>query len=113
MRNFESPRSDLRLGEVALNTPGVMAEAACFHAQQSAEKALKGLLSLRRIAFPRTHAIDVLLDLLKNAGTVIPPDGDEALTLSQYAVEARYPGNVEPIDRDEAKKAFAPFRQGS
>lgn len=39
---LQRARSDLRLGEIALDTPGVMLEDACFHAQQSAEKALKG-----------------------------------------------------------------------
>jgi HEPN domain-containing protein len=103
---LQRARSDLRLGEVALNTPDVMFEDACFHAQQSAEKALKGLLSQRNIPFPRTPAIEVLLDLLKNAGTDIPLEIDEAFTLTQYAVETRYPGHTEPIDKDEAQKAL-------
>lgn len=38
-------RSDLQLGQVAVKTPGVLPEDACFHAQQCSEKALKGLLS--------------------------------------------------------------------
>ncbi len=99
-------RSDLLLGEVALNTSGVMVEDACFHAQQSTEKALKGLLAHRNIAFPRTHAIELLLDLLKKAGLDIPPAIDEAYILTQYAVENRYPGIIEPLDKDEAKKAL-------
>ena len=83
-----------------------MLEDACFHAQQSVEKALKGLLSQRSIIFPRTHVIEVLLDLLKNASIIIPPDVDEAFTLTQYAVETRYPGNTEPIDISEARNAL-------
>jgi HEPN domain-containing protein len=99
-------RSDLRLGEVALNTPGVMVEDSCFHAQQCAEKALKALLSYLNIPFPRTHAIDVLLDLLAKAGVDIPSRIDEAFTLTQYAVQTRYPGEWETIDREEAEKAI-------
>ena len=49
---LERARSDLQLGRVALNTPGVMLEDACFHAQQCAEKSLKGLLTYLDIAFP-------------------------------------------------------------
>jgi HEPN domain-containing protein len=99
-------RSDLRLGEIALNTPDVMVEDACFHAQQCAEKALKALLSYLNIPFPRTHAIDVLLDLLAKAGVDIPSRIDEAFTLTQYAVQTRYPGEWETIDREEAEKAI-------
>ena len=90
---IQRARSDLRLGEVALNTPGVMLEDACFHAQQSAEKALKGLLSHLNIAFPKTHAIDVLLDMRTNAGVDVPASIDEASALAQYAVQTRYPAN--------------------
>ncbi len=98
--------SDLRLGEVALNTPDVMVEDACFHGQQCAEKALKALLSYLNIPFPPTHAIDVLLDLLAKSGVDIPSRIDEAFTLTQYAVQTRYPGEWETIDREEAEKAI-------
>ena len=99
-------QSDLRLGEIALNTPDVMLEDACFHAQQCAEKSLKGVLSYLNIPFPRTHAIDVLLDLLNNSGVVIPDKIDEAFALTQYAVQTRYPGEWEPVDKDEAVRAI-------
>jgi HEPN domain-containing protein len=48
---LQRARSDLALGEAALQTPGVLPEDACFHAQQCAEKALKGLLSDRGIPY--------------------------------------------------------------
>jgi HEPN domain-containing protein len=67
---------------------------------------LKGLLLHLSIAFPRTHAIELLLDLLKNAGSEIPPRIDEAFILTQYAVETRYPGSIEPVERNEAKRAL-------
>ena len=62
---MEHARSDLQLGRVALRTKGVLPEDACFHAQQCTEKALKGLLTYLSIPFPHTHALEVLLDLLK------------------------------------------------
>jgi HEPN domain-containing protein len=103
---LQRARSDFHLGEAALHTPGVMLEDACFHAQQCAEKALKALLLHQGINFPRTHAIDLLLDLLKNAGVTVPPDIDEAFVLTDYAVEARYPGYGAPIHIDGAKQAL-------
>ena len=99
-------RSDLALGEAALQTPGVLPEDACFHAQQCADKALKGLLSDRGIPFPRTHVLEVLLDLLKAHSVHVPDNVDEAFALSQYAVQTRCPGDWEPVTRQEAKLAL-------
>lgn len=103
---LQRAHSDLALGKAALATPGVMLEDACFHAQQCAEKALKGLLSFLEIDFPHTHAIEVLLDLLKNKGVAVPEDIDDAFELSQYAVQSRYPGAWEPVTRVEADRAL-------
>ncbi len=99
-------RSDLLLAKTALKTRGVLPEDACFHAQQCAEKALKAYLLHLGISFPRTHALEVLLDLLKNAGVTIPPDVDDSYQLSQYAVLTRYPGEWEPVTRSEANWAL-------
>jgi HEPN domain-containing protein len=99
-------RSDLNLGRVALGTRGVLPEDACYHAQQCAEKALKGLLTARGIVFQRTHVIETLLDLLKANGLVVPNNVDEAFELTQYAVQTRYPGEWEPVTKTEAQQAL-------
>ena len=103
---LQRARSDLQLGRAALRAKGVMPEDACFHAQQCAEKALKALLLHREIAFPKTHTIEVLLDLLKTSGLTIPEGVDEALELSDYAVQTRYPGEWEPLTKAEAQHAL-------
>ena len=103
---LQRARSDLQLGRAALNTAGVLPEDACFHAQQCAEKALKALLLQRQIPYPRTHAIEVLLDLLKIQGEPVPENVDEALILTEYAVQTRYPGEWEPVTKKEAQKAL-------
>ena len=103
---LQRARSDLNLGKVALRTRGVLPEDACFHAQQCAEKALKALLLSLGQPFPRTHAIEVLLDLLKTHGFDIPDSVDKAFELSQYAVQTRYPGDWEPVTKKEATAAL-------
>jgi HEPN domain-containing protein len=103
---LQRARSDLQLGRAALNTRGVMPEDAAFHGQQCAEKALKALLLHREISFPKTHAIEVLLDLLKTQGVIVPKGVDEAFELSEYAVQTRYPGEWEPVTKAEARKAM-------
>ena len=103
---LQRARSDLQLGRAALDAEGVMPEDAAFHAQQCAEKALKALLLHQGITFPRAHAIEVLLDLLKAKGTKVPKGVDEAFELSEYAVQTRYPGEWEPVRKPEARRAI-------
>lgn len=94
------------MGKAALIKPGVLPEDACFHAQQCAEKALKALLLLRQISYPRTHSIEVLLDILKLKGEHVPENVDETFILTEYAVQTRYPGEWEPVTQKEAGEAL-------
>jgi len=93
------------MGRAALNARGVLPEDAAFHAQQCAEKALKALLLQRGISFPKTHAVEVLLDLLKPRGAEIPKSVDGAFELSEYAVQTRCPGGWESVSKTEARGA--------
>lgn len=58
------------------------------------------------VDFPRTHAIEVLLDLIKTQGMEVPEGVDRAFELSQYAVQTRYPGEWEPVKKKEARGAL-------
>lgn len=98
--------SSLKLGKAGLRASGVLPEDVCFHAQQSAERALKGLLTYLAIQHPRTHALDVLLDLLKVRNIQVPDSVDEAFELTQYAVQTRCPGEWEPVTKAEARHAL-------
>ena len=98
--------SDLALGQVASRVPEALPEDACFHAQQCAEKALKALLVHEKKPFPRTHVLEYLLDLLKEAGVAVPPEIDEVFQLTQYAVETPYPGEWQPVSPEEARAAL-------
>ncbi len=80
-------------------------EIVAFHAQQAAEKVLKALLVQRQIDFPRTHSIGALLALCEEAGFVGARELADAGSLTRYAVASRYPGEEEPVSRQEAKEA--------
>lgn len=82
-----------------------MFETLCFHAQQAAEKAIKALLIAKEIAFPKTHSIRMLLDLLPPE-IEQPPEVQESAILTDYAVISRYPGDLEAIDEEEYQKAI-------
>jgi len=57
--------------------------------------------------FPKTHSIVRLLDLLQSAGLDVPDKVKEADTLTQYAVQTRYPGPIEEITLEEYREALA------
>ena len=80
-------------------------EIAAFHAQQAAEKVLKALLVLRQVDFPRTHSIGALLALCEEAGFAGAQELIDASSLTRYAVTTRYPGDEEPVSREEAREA--------
>ncbi|MGE5598813.1 MAG: HEPN domain-containing protein [Bacteroidota bacterium] len=113
-------RADLALAKIALPEDGLY-EQLCFHAQQTVEKCLKAVLIKMGIAFPRTHSIAHLVDLLP---TEIPRTADliDSAQLTGYATVFRYPGDEEPVDKatyDEAVRiaesvlAWAEQRIGS
>ncbi len=61
-----------------------------FHAQQAVEKALKAVLALHQLEFPRTHNLSMLLEILRRAGVTPPPEGDALDQLIPFGVALRY-----------------------
>ena len=78
--------------------------AACFHAQQSAEKYLKALLILRDVDFPKSHDLPTLNTMCSKAGIFTGLVTQDLVDLTEYAVQRRYPGN-QPT-REEAQEAI-------
>jgi len=97
---------DLRLAQHGLTLiTGVPYRLIAYHAQQCAEKYLKGYLVYRRIDFPYTHNISRLLELCAEradwAETL-----KEAEELTPYAITIRYPGEDEQVTNEEAVRAI-------
>ena len=84
-------------------------DAACFHAQQCAEKYLKARLEEAAIAFGRTHNLISLLTLVlavESTWTVLQP---YLTALNIYAVAFRYPGSS--ATRSNAANALKACRE--
>jgi HEPN domain-containing protein len=79
-------------------------DAACFHAQQTAEKYLKAFLQEQSAPFPRTHSLIELLELCLPLDASFEFLRDLLVVLDRYAVSYRYPG--ESAGKDEARLAF-------
>ncbi len=81
-----------------------------FHAQQCAEKYLKALLVFFKVEVPRTHDIERLVRLTPS-GVLADWAVAEQRRLTVYAVEARYPGDYEPLSLVEARQAVRMARR--
>ena len=92
---------------VAEDELGNITWASVFHSQQAAEKALKALLIALGMRPPRTHRIELLIELIKRSGIEVGELQRRGLEkLSSYAVEARYPDFEEEPTTDEAATAL-------
>jgi len=96
-------RSDLAYAQIP-RPPEVLLEALCFNTQQAAEKAIKAVLVLHGIGFPKIHDLKTLLGLLPSSMSV-PPAVESATVLTDYAAFARYPSSLEPVGGDEYARA--------
>ena len=81
-------------------------EDQCYLAQQAVEKALKALYQHRGLIFRYTHDIEELGTGLERHGVSIPQSVRDAVILSRYAVETRYPGPFEPVSEEEYLEAI-------
>ncbi|MDP2183224.1 MAG: HEPN domain-containing protein [Actinomycetota bacterium] len=95
---------DLGLATRVSKDSSVSPRAACWHAQQAAEKALKAALLEQGSTFPRTHNLLALRALL-NAERAEQLRPEDLAELTAWAVEARYPGDWDEPDREAAVAA--------
>ena len=102
---LDKAEQDMKASEALLAAEPPFPYAACFHAQQAAEKYLKALLTWYQIEFPKTHAVEQLLHLLSHADAVRASSLTGASVLSPYAVDIRYPGDQPEPDLKEAHRA--------
>jgi HEPN domain-containing protein len=100
-------RSSLAKARSASEIPEVYLEDLCFDAQQAAEKAIKAVLIHLGVRFPYVHDLGQLLTLVEQAGQDVSDAIKQAASLSDYAVETRYPGLSEPVTWPEYEEAVA------
>lgn len=102
---FRKAEDDFEAANDMLNEGKSYRWIICYHAQQAAEKYLKAYLVQKSIEPPRVHD---LTDLLKVLSLVAPAMGaqlHEIRSLSIYAVDTRYPGDLPLSTSEEAREA--------
>ena len=80
-------------------------EDLCFQAQQAAEKAIKAVYQYKELYFRYTHDLEELGKGLEDSGVPVPSAIKEAVILTKYAFETRYPGPFEPVTEEEYQEA--------
>ncbi|HEY3318513.1 MAG TPA: HEPN domain-containing protein [Coriobacteriia bacterium] len=104
VRNWlEKARRDLAAASLVDESPEFL-DIAAFHLQQSAEKAIKGLLVLNDQRFTKTHDLKVLIGQAEPFLPELAAVEEGAADLSPFAADGRYPGDVELTDRDEYER---------
>jgi HEPN domain-containing protein len=98
---------DYRLVEYLCSGQAAFWNATGYHAQQAAEKYLKALLVHQQVVFPKTHDIDLLIEIASSKDPELCEQLPDVSELAPYGVQTRYPGNHEPISADDAAMAFA------
>jgi HEPN domain-containing protein len=83
-------RGDLQVAELT-ESHGDLADAACYHAQQAAEKALKAVLVFLQIDYPFTHNLNAVRTRIP-VGWTCKDVGGELQWLSGWSYKGRYPG---------------------
>lgn len=101
---------DLRAAEMMARSEDASPRHACWLSQQTEEKAIKSVLVYLQIDFPKRHDLDFLRKMIPHAWRVSHEPLDLAI-LTEWAVEARYPGDWPEASELDALDAVRQARQ--
>jgi HEPN domain-containing protein len=108
-RWLQFAREDLTAAESLLHQADTISRHPCWLAQQAAEKALKAVLVFLQIDFPRRHDLDALRNLIPH-GWDLKDEHPDLANLTEWAVEARYPGDWPDAVEADAQQAVEQAR---
>ncbi len=95
LRGLPRPTTDLTLAQRAME-PEPLPELACYHAQQCAEKYLKGYLKSKKIVFKWINDLGYLVGVCATCDVGFNDLNEDAVDLTRLAEPSRYPVSVEP-----------------
>ncbi len=81
-------------------------DTTVYHCQQSAEKALKAYLVYQQVILQKTHNLVVLLESCIKFDADFEVLRDSAESLTPYATEFRYPGDIVEPKQDDVEEAL-------
>ncbi|MGD9156181.1 MAG: HEPN domain-containing protein [Bacillota bacterium] len=98
-------KGDLKSAKVLIVDEDIPMRNVCYLVQQSVEKSLKALLILLKISIIKTHDLDLLVNKLPQEFKE-KFDSFDLSWLSEWSVEARYPGEWSDATVFEARQAI-------
>ena len=102
--------SDLRAAPHEFRADPPLLDDIVFHAQQAAEKTLKGFLAWHDRPFRKTHDLVELGHACTELDAALEGLLRQAAPLTEYAWRFRYPGDPEEPAEDEARSALSMAR---
>jgi HEPN domain-containing protein len=84
---------------------------AAFHTQQAAEKVLKGFLTWHDRPFKKTHDLTKLGKACADLEGGLAAVTGRVASISDWAIETRYPGNWTPLTKTHVLKAIRDVKQ--
>jgi HEPN domain-containing protein len=97
---------DLVLAEHTAADEELVARGACIWAHQASEKAIKALLIARDVDPPKLHDLDRLVAQLPEEDAIVF-DGFDLPELTRWAIEGRYPAELDEATNADAERAIA------
>ena len=104
---FARAEEDLALVILILKKGTGSPNLACFHAQQAAEKYLKGFLAHHDLHVRKIHDVEMLRSESEKADPAFTQLQTDAIFLNQFYIESRYPDDFIAFERKDAEKALA------
>lgn len=97
---FEIAKLDFESAKYLQSMQPVPLEIICYHCQQTAEKYLKGFLAYHGQEVTKTHDLVLLNKLCQEIDTDFEKIVEDALLLTDYGVNIRYPYPLELNEED-------------
>ncbi|MDP1591544.1 MAG: HEPN domain-containing protein [Prosthecobacter sp.] len=103
---------DLQAAELLASNGDKVLDAAIYHCQQCAEKALKGFLAAQNEPIQKTHDLRLLVTMGSAFDATLPTFRTDAEMLNPMGVKYRYPDPSLPDpEREEFTEALAAARR--
>ena len=102
---FSRADEDLALIAVLLKEKAFFPNPICFHAEQAAEKYLKGFLAHHELHVRKVHDLETLVEDCKKVDQSFEEVLDDVIFLNQFYIESRYPDDYIVFSSEDSKEA--------
>jgi HEPN domain-containing protein len=106
LRWLDKADEDLAAGIHLLKEGSSFLNVVASQAQQAAEKFIKGYLTWRQKDFPKTHNLEILVELVAEVDPQTATELKEVITLTDFVITARYPEDLLAISLPQAQEAI-------